>query len=184
MILQIGSNGSAVAQLQLILNQLASAGHFKLPEGELKGTGTFGEKTEATIKAFQKMFALKVDGIAGPETYAQIDKLRAPLLSLVKETPANASARKNLLLKLIEIAQREVGVREVGGINCGVRVREYQRATDLRPFGAWPWCAAFTSWVIREWLNTYPEVRRALGWKNEEIEARRPKTAGAFDYIN
>jgi hypothetical protein len=50
--------------------------------------------------------------------------------------------------------------------------------------GDWPWCAAFTSWVIREWLNTYPEVQRALGWKNEEIEAKRPKTAGAFAYID
>ncbi|MFN2508868.1 MAG: peptidoglycan-binding protein [Chthoniobacterales bacterium] len=184
MILRLGSNGSAVAQLQLTLNQLAQAGHFKLPVGELKGTGTFGEKTEATLKSFQKKFALDVDGIAGPDTFEKIDQLRAALLVVPKETTASASAREELLLKLVEIAQREVGVREVGGNNCGVRVREYQRATDLRPLGAWPWCAAFTSWVVREWLNAYPEVRRALGWRNEEVEAKRPKTAGAFDYIN
>ena len=53
MILRIGSNGSAVAQLQLTLNQLAHAGQVKLPKGELRGTGTFGEKTKATVKALQ-----------------------------------------------------------------------------------------------------------------------------------
>ena len=101
-----------------------------------------------------------------------------------KEAIPEAVGRESLLQKLIEIAQGEVGVREVGGNNCGVRVRDYQRATDLRPLDAWPWCAAFTSWVIREWVNNHPEVQRALGWKNEEVEAKRPKTASAFDYID
>jgi peptidoglycan hydrolase-like protein with peptidoglycan-binding domain len=76
MILRIGSNGSAVAQLQLTLNQLAENGNFKLPVGPLKGTGTFGEKTEATVIAFQKKFGLEADGIAGPETFAKMDELK------------------------------------------------------------------------------------------------------------
>jgi hypothetical protein len=46
-----------------------------LPDGELKGTGTFGEKTENTVKAFQKKFALDIDGIAGPQTFEKIDEL-------------------------------------------------------------------------------------------------------------
>src|SRR3982751_2098461 len=203
MILRIGSNGSAVAQMQLALNQLAENGNFKLPVGPLKGTGTFGENTEATVKAFQKKFGLEPDGIAGPETFAKMDELKGwysvdtplsklpkkgkakpPTVAARKAAQATAGARDDLLQKLVEIAAHEVGVREVGGNNCGVRVREYQRATELRPLGAWPWCAAFTSWVIREWLNTYPEVRRGLGWRNEEIEAKRPKTASAFDYID
>lgn len=184
MILRIGSTGSAVAQLQLTLNQLATAGHFKLPQGELKGTGTFGEKTEATVIALQKKLAIVADGIVGPETFEKMDRLRAGAAPAIAATAANASAREHLLLKLVEIAEREVGIREVGGNNNGVRIREYQRATNLRPLGPWPWCAAFTSWVIREWLNAYPEVRRALGWHSEEIEGKRPKTAGAYDYIN
>jgi GH24 family phage-related lysozyme (muramidase) len=204
MILRIGSNGSAVAQLQLTLNQLAENGNFKLPVGPLKGTGTFGEKTEATVKAFQQKFGLEADGIAGPETFAKMDELKGwysvdtPLSNLPKKgkkakaaavvarkaAQASSDARGDLVQKLVDIAAHEVGVREVGGNNCGVRVREYQRATDLRPLGPWPWCAAFTSWVIREWLNTYPEVRRGLGWRNEELEAKRPKTASAFDYID
>ena len=183
MILRIGSTGSAVAQLQLTLNELARAKYFSLPDGELKGTGTFGEKTENTVKAFQKKFALEIDGKAGPQTFEKIDELRGKLLRASPARAANKASREKLLGSLVKIAQREVGVREVGGNNCGVRVRDYQRATDLRPLGAWPWCAAFTGWVIREWLNTYPQVRRALGWKNEEVEAKRPKTAGAYDYI-
>lgn len=58
MILRIGSSGSAVAQLQLTLNQLAQGGHFKLPDGELKGTGTFGDKTEQAVVALQKKLGL------------------------------------------------------------------------------------------------------------------------------
>lgn len=189
MILRIGSNGSAIAQLQLRLNELAQNGNFKLPVGPLSGTGFFGEKTEATVKAFQKKFRLEADGIVGPRTFEKMDELRgwysidAPRKS-AKARKAEAGARRDLLRKLLEIAEREIGVREVGGNNCGMRVREYQRATDLRPLGAWPWSAAFICWVIREWLNTYPEARRALGWKNEEVEAKRPKTAVAFDYID
>ncbi len=182
MILQIGSNGSAVAQMQLALNQLAHAGHFKLPKGDLNGTGVFGENTEATVRAFQKAQKLEVDGIAGPETLERIDRLRGQAVASASP-PIPAGARTGVIDKLLAIAQAEVGVREVGGNNCGVRVREYQAATDLRPLGDWPWCAAFTSWVIREWLTNFPEVRRALGWRNEEVEGKRPKTAGAFAYI-
>jgi GH24 family phage-related lysozyme (muramidase) len=184
MILRIGSTGSTVAQLQLRLNELAREKYFSLPDGELESDGIFGEKTENAVKAFQRKFALEIDGIVGPQTFGKIDDLRRKVLParLAKAAPDRAR-REKLLGNLIAIAQHEVGVREVGGNNCGVRVRDYQRATDLRPLGAWPWCAAFMCWVIREWLHTYPQVRRALGWKNEEVEAMRPKTAGAFDYI-
>jgi GH24 family phage-related lysozyme (muramidase) len=183
MILQIGSNGSAVAQLQLNLNQLAHAGVFKLPVGELKGTGTFGENTEATVKAFQKSQQLEVDGIAGPDTLGRIDTLRGGIIASAAG-PVDTGLRGAVIDKLLAIAQAEVGVREVGGNNCGARVRDYQRATELRPLGDWPWCAAFVSWVIREWLAGAPEACRAMGWKNEEVEGKRPKTAGAFAYLD
>jgi GH24 family phage-related lysozyme (muramidase) len=182
MILRIGSNGSAVAQLQLTLNELAQAGRFKLPKGKLHGTGTFGENTEATVKAFQRAQKLEVDGIAGPDTLEKIDELRGKAMASIAGA-IDERSRRGVIDSLITIAQSELGVREVGGNNCGVRVREYQRATDLRPLDDWPWCAAFTSWVIREWLNGHPEACRALGWKHEEIEAKRPKTASAFAYI-
>lgn len=75
------------------------------------------------------------------------------------------------LPKLIQIARGEVGVVEVGGNNCGARIREYQSATWLEP-GPWPWCAAFGCWIILQWqLHT-------IGLP----AFQRPRTAEAFDF--
>lgn len=54
--------------------------------------------------------------------------------------------------KLIQIASMEVGTREGAVNNTGARIVEYQGATWLQP-GAWPWCAAFTCWLMRELLE-------------------------------
>lgn len=62
--------------------------------------------------------------------------------------------------KLIEIAKKEVGTREGSVNNTGARIVEYQGATWLAP-GAWPWCAAFVSWIVREILED-AEVRDYL----------------------
>lgn len=79
--------------------------------------------------------------------------------------------------KLIAIAQSEIGTREEGGNNCGVRVRQYQTATDLPP-GPWPWCSAFVCYCIREWL----EDPAAVQWLNLSVTPRewRPRTALAY----
>lgn len=83
--------------------------------------------------------------------------------------------------KLIELALKEVGTREIGGNNRGPRITEYQKATWLEP-GPWPWCAAFVCWLIREWTKD-PLVRSHLSLRNDkETEDWRPKTAGAFDF--
>jgi hypothetical protein len=83
--------------------------------------------------------------------------------------------------KLVELALKEVGVRESGSNNRGPRIVEYQKATWLEP-GAWPWCAAFICWLIREWLKD-AAVREYLSLRNDkEVEAWRPQTASAFDF--
>ena len=95
----------------------------------------------------------------------------------------NTSPENSSAIRLVEIAEKEIGVHEVGGNNRGPRVREYQSATWLVP-GPWPWCAAFVCWAIREWLKL-PEVRTALSLRNDDaVEKWRPKTAGAFDFEN
>jgi hypothetical protein len=81
--------------------------------------------------------------------------------------------------ELLKIAEREVGTREEGGNNSGRRIREYQTATNLKP-AAWPWCAAFVDFCIREWLqNPY-----CSGWLKLKIppDAWRPKTALAYGF--
>lgn len=57
------------------------------------------------------------------------------------------------LTRVLEIASREVGVRELGR-NRGERVEMYQHACNVEPGN--PWCACFVSWVFRE-------AARALG---------------------
>ena len=80
--------------------------------------------------------------------------------------------------KLIQIAKNEVGVREQGGNNRGERIRQYQSATELAP-AAWPWCAAFVDWCIKEWLSN-PDAVSWLGLKTKTPEEWRPKTALAY----
>lgn len=81
-------------------------------------------------------------------------------------------------MSLVDIALREVGTREEGGNNCGERIREYQSATWLKT-GPWPWCAAFTAWVLKRWLET-PEGIAYLAGRSGEVF--RCRDASAFGW--
>lgn len=100
----------------------------------------------------------------------------------VKE-PKNEEKKEtqNPLDKLVQIAKSQVGVKEVGGNNRGAKIREYQASTNLKP-APWPWCAAFTGWVIEQWLKE-ESVVRWLNLKNTTPAQWRPRTAAAFGYI-
>jgi len=80
---------------------------------------------------------------------------------------------KTLAEKLVALAQLEIGVEEVDGTNCGVRVDSYKSATNLPPHEAWPWCAAFICWLVREAVRTDGPYTFA-----------RPTTAGAWNLEN
>ena len=90
--------------------------------------------------------------------------------------------KSKALENLAKIALSQVGVKEAGGNNNGPEIRKYQTATELKP-ASWPWCAALTSWVIREWLKD-KETTGWLGLKTLTPEQWRPKTAAAFGYIS
>jgi len=74
--------------------------------------------------------------------------------------------------KLLTLATAEIGVAETDGSNCGPRVNEYKAATWLDPRQAWPWCAAFLCWLLREAM------------KGGSYTFPRPRTAGAWDFEN
>lgn len=86
-----------------------------------------------------------------------------------------------MITKLADIAESQIGKREEGGNNIGPAVREYQGASNLPP-GAWPWCAAFVDWCVREWLRD-EQARRWLNLQVNTPEQWRPKTAAAFGLI-
>ncbi len=81
--------------------------------------------------------------------------------------------------RLIAVAKSQVGVREVGGDNRGPRILQYQHATWLKP-AAWPWCAAFTAWCLRETLKD-PQARRAI-YLTGDGESWRCKDASAYGW--
>ena len=86
-----------------------------------------------------------------------------------------------LIEKIIEIARSEIGTREDLKNNTGARIEEYQGATWLAP-GAWPWCAAFTAWLMREWLED-EKVRQAFGLASFSLaEKWRCRDASAFGW--
>jgi HK97 family phage prohead protease len=58
-----GETGKRVSDLQARLNEMGAS---------LKVDGTFGPKTLAAVKAFQKAHGLKVDGLVGPKTTAAL----------------------------------------------------------------------------------------------------------------
>lgn len=80
----------------------------------------------------------------------------------------------SLAKTIVELAKKEVGVEEVNGSNCGPRVNEYKAATKLPPTEAWPWCAAFVCWLVRE----------AMLKEDGAYTFLRPITAGAWDFEN
>jgi peptidoglycan hydrolase-like protein with peptidoglycan-binding domain len=59
-----GSKGERVVAIQYLLNQQINA--------KLATDGTYGPKTTAAVKAFQKKAKLPVDGIVGPMTYPKL----------------------------------------------------------------------------------------------------------------
>lgn len=69
--------------------------------------------------------------------------------------------------ELLDIAKREIGVRELTGLNDGVRVGEYQKAAACRKGDAW--CACFVSWVFK----TAGYARPRTGWSPDLFPAKR-----------
>lgn len=74
--------------------------------------------------------------------------------------------------QLVSIAKKQIGVEEVDGTNCGPIVNLYKAATNLPPKEAWPWCAAFICWIVREAM------------RGGTYTFKRPTTAGAWDFEN
>jgi len=87
-----------------------------------------------------------------------------------------------MIEKLVDIANSQVGIKEEGGNNKGPHIVKYQQTTWLKP-DAWPWCAAFVCWCIREWLKD-ASVKQYMKLTDEQIKTWRPRTAGAFDFAN
>lgn len=83
-ILVEGSFGKSVEYLQTVLNNL---------EYSLKVDGFYGKNTKAAVEDFQEKNALRVDGMAGPKTFAKLVPVTAtPAVPAAPATPAVPAA--------------------------------------------------------------------------------------------
>ncbi len=66
--------------------------------------------------------------------------------------------------QMVQLAQRELGVRETNGGNESPRIREYRTATAGAEGTPGPWCAYFVSWLARNAGAPIGEGGRGTGW--------------------
>lgn len=99
-LLKIGAKGNDVKGLQEKLNKLG----FDCGVVD----GIFGTKTEAAVKAFQKVYGLTVDGIAGPATLGKIDEV-------LKATNAAPNAKQEANLQ-DELAKYKKAIQDIKAI--------------------------------------------------------------------
>jgi putative glutamine amidotransferase len=120
-----GQKDATAWSLQAALNRLAQ--REGAPElGAGKTDGSFGEKTEAAVRAFQTRAGLVVDGIAGPQTLGAIEdalarhgitalKLRGaahPRIGIIALDPGKLTAGDGEIQRFIDLATR-TGCRAV-----------------------------------------------------------------------
>ena len=107
----------------------------------------FGPATELCLKRFQSQAALPESGIADPLTQ------QALLAPLAAATANIAAGSKTLGALVVSYARQHLQQHpiEIGGENSGPWVRLYMDGNEGRP---WPWCAGFTSFVLRQAAKT------------------------------
>ena len=162
-ILRKGSAGPEVKSLQKKLLQI---GYYL---GSYGADGDYGDATVTAVRKFQKDNSLAVDGEAGPNTLAKIDKV-LPIVQQEQKTIANrlrqAQPTDFSVQPIIDWAENERNYTEKDSLtdlndktkNAGDdNYTKYSQEVDaLGVFSAQvqgqPWCA---TWVTDGFINTY-----------------------------
>lgn len=162
-ILRKGSSGAEVKSLQKKLLQI---GYYL---GSYGADGDYGDATVTAVRKFQKDNSLAVDGEAGPNTLAAVDKV-LPIVQQEQKTIANrlrqAQPKDFSVQPIINWAENERNYTEKDSLtdlndktkNAGDdNYTKYSQEVDaLGVFSAQvqgqPWCA---TWVTDGFINTY-----------------------------
>ena len=163
-VLRRGSKGKKVRFLQ---EWLCLHGFFIVLDGD------FGPATERAVKDFQKKARLPVTGVAESGT---LDRLILPITNALKPIPVRRGGGSvgSMLLAYAEqhLAQHP---REIGAENQGPWVRLY---TGGKEGPAWPWCAAFASFLLKQACGTLGmalPIRTSFSCDLLAAEAKRRK---------
>lgn len=161
-----GSSGQKVRLIQEWLN---------LHGFRIKIDGDFGAITESSVRQFQRRNELMEDGVVGNNTF---DTLVRPMRRALE--PINIVRGHTTLGSLITAYAQlhlEQHPREVGGQNRGPWVRLYM---DGNEGDAWPWCAGFVSFIIKQACRTIDiPVPIPLSFSCDELAAHA-KRGGIF----
>jgi len=125
--LRRGDKGEAVKQLQ---QTLKNRGFFSNSV-----TGNYGTATEAAVKAFQKKYGLKQDGVAGPATQTLLFGSSASSADTATSLKKGSSgtAVRNLQYVLYELGYYDGKINGEYGDTTADAVRAFQINNDLSP---------------------------------------------------
>lgn len=145
-----GDTGLDVGRIQQFLIESGCS----VPQDECTGTFTYGEGTEAAVRAFQAAHLdprgrpLTVDGIVGPATWWALlhPGIKTGYIVPGWRCRPDPAAPTDSVLK---IASGEIGTHETpDGSNRGHRIDEYTAPDNIGD----PWCACFVSWALAQGL--------------------------------
>lgn len=148
-VLQKGSQGAAVKELQTLLNK-----HFGVPSigGPIVVDGIFGQVTEARVKTAQYRYLLKMDGIVGNLTWKALKANSA--LTATKPTLRRGSTGSEV--EVVQKLLKESGyyksvIDQIFGQNTENAVKAFQRDRKLTVDGI----VGVKTWQEYEKLATY-----------------------------
>ena len=128
-----GAKGKRVRCIQ----EWLGLNHFNV-----KIDGDYGPATAQAVRSFQLALGLPGTGTVDQDT---MDALAAPMLRALGRVDADG----DLGQLVVAYARQHLaqGPREIGGPNGGPWVRLY---LDGNEGSAWPWCAGFVSFILRQ----------------------------------
>jgi len=103
----------------------------------------FGAITEGRVREFRARKGLVETGEVDPETFSE---LTAPMHRVLSPPADQPDSFSDGVIAMSEI-HLSVHPREIGGQNRGPWVRMYMKGNEGK---AWPWCAGFATFLMRQ----------------------------------
>jgi peptidoglycan hydrolase-like protein with peptidoglycan-binding domain len=121
---QIGSRGTAVKELQTLVNQRVSRDYAVVVDGD------FGPKTERAVKVTQRIYFLVEDGIVGPKTWKAL-RAGTPADMPVLKMGSEGSLVKRVQEVLNEGTNFKLTTDGIFGPKTEKAVKQFQSSPEL-----------------------------------------------------